>query len=267
MYIDTHAHYDHYRFRNERHALLPTLQQAGVAAVLNPAIDFDTNFTMVEKLAAYPWIHFALGIHPRRIGPWDAAQDALWESTLDQLLSTTPRVLAVGELGMDYHYTAREDVQERQEFWFRKLLRLAQRHQLPLVLHIREADADGLSVLHDFPLRESGVVHCFNEGWDIAKQYLDLGLSFGIGGSITLPEQTALRDAVRQMPLASILLETDAPFVKPHGWEPHNNNSLCLPEVAACIAACKGLTPEAVLQATTENAMRLFKFPKIEQMD
>lgn len=260
MYIDTHTHYDHYRFGKEYTQVLERIHSGDIGIVVNPAIDFSTNCRMYEKLRQFPWVYFAAGIHPSFVGDWDDALDAVWLSGLRECLTHLLRFIAVGELGMDYHHKPAEEVQERQIFWFRRQLRLAEEFHKPLILHIREADEDGIAVLREYPLQESGVVHCFNGSWDIAQQYLELGLYFGIGGSITLPDAEELRKAVAHIPLDRIVLETDAPFVKPAGWSEPLNNSLCLPQVADCIAQCKGISLEQVQHAAEENAVRLFGF-------
>lgn len=260
MYIDTHTHYDHYRFGKDYPEVLERIRKDGVKYILNPAIDFSTNAKMYEKLRSYPWIYFAAGIHPSFVGEWDDALDAVWLSGLRECLAHLSRFIAVGELGMDYHHKPAEIVHERQSFWFRRQLALAQEFHKPLILHIREADADGIAILRDYSLLESGVVHCYNSDWNTAQQYLEMGLYFGIGGSVTLPDAQVLREAVKQIPLKKIILETDAPFVKPYGWTESLNNSLCIPQVAECIAQIKGITAEEVLSRTMENAETLFSF-------
>lgn len=256
--IDTHVHYDHNSFNKTREHLLEECQNAGIDWMVNASIGFETNYTMREKLDKYPWIYYGIGIHPSRVGLPDLETDALWEEKI-RTMTTAPRVVAIGETGLDYHHGKDDLIIEHQIYWFRKLLSIADENNLPLILHIREADLDAIEILKEYPLKDSGVVHCFNSGWNVAQFYLQKGLYLGLGGAITYPEKAELRDAVQKIPLERILLETDAPYVKPVDCQSTLNTSLELPKVVQAICELKGLSKEEVIQATTENAKRLFR--------
>lgn len=177
--IDTHVHYDHKNLNKIRENLLEECQKAGIEWVVNAAIGFETNYTIREKLDKYPCIYYRIGIHPSRVGLLDLETDALWEEKI-RTMATVPRVVAIGETGLDYHHGKDDLIIEHQFYWFRKLLSIADENNLPLILHIREADQDAIEVLEEYPLKDSGVVHCFNSGWDVAQFYLQKGLYLGL---------------------------------------------------------------------------------------
>lgn len=256
MYIDTHAHYDYAGMREMRETLVPELPAHGIDCVITPAIRFESNYNMRIQLP-FPFVYYSVGIHPKYAVTMTQDEAAERLKVLDRLARNSERTAAVGEAGFDFYWRPRTEVLEIQEMLFRGQIELAERHGLPLILHIRNADEDGLRVLRSYPLTASGVVHCFQGSWETAQKYLALGLKFGIGGAVTYPEAEALRDAVRRMPADALLLETDAPFMRPIGWE-GDNSSLSLPQIAAEIAALRGQTLAEIAQITSENARALF---------
>lgn len=257
MIFDTHAHYDHKRFNSTRNVLLNQIFDCGITKIINPAISYESNFSMREKLKDYPFIKFAVGIHPNKVSLNDNNIQELQKEDTLRKLSLESRTVAIGETGLDYYYTT--DFKEKQIFWFRKHIDIAKNNSLPLILHIREATQDSINILREYSFEKTGVVHCFNEDYKIAKYYLDMGFLLGIGGSITYPEMKNLRDVVKYIPLESILLETDAPFVKPLGWN-GKNNSLSLSLIIKTIAEVRGISREKIENQTFENATKLFNF-------
>lgn len=255
--IDTHAHYDHKRFDKNRHSLLSTFAEASIAAVINPAMSFASNAKMREELKPYPWIYYGAGIHPNWVCEGDPDED---ENRAQQLrvFARDCRTVAIGETGLDYYRVTEPAQQRRQKDWFCRQIFLAKEQKLPLILHIRDADRDAVSILRTHAVSCTGVVHCFRGDFAAAKAYFDLGFLIGIGGSIAFPEETGFREAVKQIPMESILLETDAPFVRPRGYGGKSNTSMSLPIVVQEIAALKGCSGEDVVKMTTNNAVRLF---------
>ncbi len=182
-------------------------------------------------------------------------------------LADHPSVVAVGETGLDYHLARKEQHRLRQKAWFIWQIKLAHRKNLPLVLHIRDAEKDAIRILKKYKYCIlGGVCHCFCGSADLAKEYTDLGLKIGVGGALLKesPKQADLKHAVIQTPLESILLETDGPYVKPYcsiqkkQLRKARNTSLILQAVIARIAELKGISPEEVEQTTTSNAEQLF---------
>ncbi len=299
MFIDTHAHMDHVRFSSNRKEILQDTKNLGVEKIINPAIDYETNETMENVLKSYDWIYYAKGIHPNTVGVDDSADEA-WQAGLIHMLSNNPdkRTVAIGETGIDFHRLTRSSqggldeegaiTLRRQYKWFRKQMELAGAYELPLVLHIRNANVNyirktkgmsedacleyvdahkaAMKVLAEFQdvlsLAEKGVVHCFtsNEIED-AKQYIQMGYLIGIGGAVTYEENEGLREIVKEIPLDRILLETDSPYVMPVGLPGKRNTPLNIPYIAKYVAELKGLQVEEVEEVTTQNAIRLFKLP------
>lgn len=227
MIFDIHAHYDHKRFNSNRDDILKEIYNNDIIKVVNPAISYDSNFIMQEKLINYPYIYFAVGIHPKMIiQKTHKNEDIQREQSLRSLINKS-RVVAIGETGLDYHYST--EFKDRQTLWFHKHIQISQDMKLPLILHIREADNDAINILKQYFFNSNaGIVHCFNGNYQLAKTYLDMGFLLGIGGTITYSDMHDLHNVIRCVPLSSIVLETDAPFVKPLGWI-GKNNSLSLP--------------------------------------
>lgn len=257
MIFDTHAHYDHKRFNSTRDNLLNELYSNNIVKVVNPAIDYESNFTMQETLQDYSWIYFAVGIHPKMITQENHNnEDIEREESLRNLVKTS-RVVAIGETGLDYHYST--EFKSRQILWFHKQIQISQDTKLPLILHIREADNDAINILKEYSFNQNaGIVHCFNGDYQLAKTYLDMGFLLGIGGTITYPDMYELQNVIKNIPLSSIVLETDSPFVKPLGWI-GKNNSLSLPLTIKSIADIKNVDYQTVEDITFENASKLFK--------
>ncbi len=284
MIIDSHAHYAHAcyqnRFRylaeegesweireNDLPGLFGELDAQGIPMSIEPGISLTSNEAVLALAERYPNRIFpAVGVHPTRCfrERWADRKKLLeW--------SRHPRVVAIGETGLDYHHPRKEQHRLVQLGWFLWQLRLARRRQKPLVLHIRDAHEDALKILRIFfKTFPGGVVHCYQGDWETARQYLDLGLYLGIGGALLQEGSGPLQEAVERMPLERILVETDSPYVLPYCKDvlpPRQvrrlkNSSLILPRVIARIARLKGLPPRQVEQALAENARRLFGLPE-----
>ncbi len=272
MYFDSHAHYDLKAFDHVRSDLLQKIHDLGVEAVVNCAIDHESNRVMFEKLKDYDWIYYSIGIHPNQVDT-DWKFDQEWNLRMTAATMKYDRIVAVGETGLDYYRLTRdaegnldeesEIKKKRQKEWFRRQIEMSLFLKLPLILHIRDAHEDAISILKQyedqFPKQYVGVVHCYNSGLDHARRYMDMGFLLGIGGSVTRVEHEELRDAVRKVPLTSLLLETDAPYVKPAGVSGKRNSSLNLPVIAEEVAKLKQIHVREVEQVTTENAKKLFR--------
>ena len=223
---------------------------------------------MLELAAQYPERVFpAIGVHPT---------SSIFEKWSDRhklaAYANAPVIIAIGEIGLDYHYKREEQHRLKQHIWFLYQLNLAWRMKLPVILHVRDAHEDALRILRWHPAQKlGGVIHCFYGSREIAEQYLKLGYHIGIGGSVLQLEERAkdLWGAIPHIPLNRILVETDAPFILPYCKDViqpkllrrARNSSLILPAVIKKIAELKGLSPADVEKATTENVIRLFNLP------
>ena len=287
MIVDSHAHYAHASFSNAfrylswedtwvlkegtLEDLLDAMDRRGVRLSVEPGISLNFNEKILALAERYPGRIFpAMGCHPTRCihEKWSDRK------RLDDYCAR-PGVVAVGETGLDYHHPRLEQQRRKQFLWFFYQLRLARKHRLPLVLHIRDADRDAIRVLKFYKPKYGGVVHCCGEGWDVISEYLRLGLYIGIGGTLLNPARNEkLKAAIPKIPLERIVIETDSPYVLPYCKDVlppklvrrARNSSLILPRVIEEIAALQGRTPEAVEQATAENAIRLYKLPELQQL-
>lgn len=288
MIVDSHAHYAHASFSNSFRYLsweenwtmkegtlddlLGEMEKRGIAMSVEPGIALDFNERILELAQRYPGrIFSAVGCHPTR---------CIYEKWSDRGrlagYCTRPGIVAIGETGLDYHHPRQEQQRRKQYLWFLWQLRLARKHRLPLILHIRDADRAAIRILKLYRPRYGGVVHCCGEGWDIISEYLKLGLHIGIGGVLLNPARNEkLKEAVRHIPLERILVETDSPYVLPYCKDVlppkqvrrTRNSSQVLPRIIAEIAALQGRTPEEVERVTAENAIRLFRLPDVEHTD
>ena len=282
MIIDSHAHYAHASFSgNFRYLswednwilkegtleeLLEQMQERGIAISVEPGISLDFNDKILALAQRYPGRIFpAVGCHPTR---------CIYEKWSDRKrledYCTRPGVVALGETGLDYHHPREEQHRVKQFLWFLYQLRLAWKHRMPLILHIRDADADAIRVLKLLRPKYGGVVHCCGEGWEYISEYLKLGLHIGIGGVLLNPARNErLKAAVPMIPLERIVIETDSPYVLPACKDVlppklvrrARNSSLILPRVIEEIARLKGVSSEEVERMTAKNAIDLYRLP------
>ena len=285
MIIDSHAHYNNNAYKKtcrylsydkygyalkegDREQLFQELLDANVPYSIEPGVSLQSCEEVLRLCAEYPGRIFpAIGIHPTR---------SIFEKWSDRHklveYANTPGVIAIGEIGLDYHYKREEQHRMKQHIWFIYQLNLAWKMKLPVILHVRDAHEDALRILRWHPARKlGGVIHCFYGSTEIAEQYLKLGYHIGIGGSVLQLEERAkdIWEAIPHIPLDRILVETDAPFILPYCKDViqpkilrrARNTSLILPAVIKKIAELKGISAEEVEQATTDNVIRLFKLP------
>lgn len=250
--FETHAHYDDKAFDEDRDELLKQLYEEGFAYVMNIAADLKSVDSTYELTEQYDHVYAAIGIHPSETGE-------LNENNFQHVreVAMRPKVLAIGEIGLDYHYD--EPHKEIQEEWFIRQLMLARDLGKPVVIHSREATEDTMKILkskaaHGIP----GVMHCYSYSVETARELLKMGFYFGIGGVITFSNARKLVEAVEEIPLDRILLETDCPYLAPTPHRGERNSSLYIPLIAEKIAAIKDVPYHKVLDQTYKNARKLF---------
>jgi len=266
MYIDSHVHYAHKRFDNIRKTLLPQLHEAGLEAAVEAAISIDSNKNMQTLLQEYPWIFYSVGLHPNRVNE-DASLDKAWEQEILEALEH-PKVVAIGETGLDYHRlrwetsqekAASEYYKERQKLWFHRLIQLAKEKDMPLIIHTRDAHEDTLRILRQYDWGERpGVIHCFRGNIEEARAYVDLGFVLGIGGAVSFDTEEMTREALKELPLSNLILETDSPFLVPIGVLESRNTSANIPRIADLIGNLKGLGADKIMRKTAEKTKELF---------
>lgn len=253
MIFDTHAHYDDAVFDEDRLDLLDLLPKRGIKRVVNVGSDIASSRMTLALTFRYNYIYGALGIHPDCVdGLTD--MDWLW---LDESLNT-PTIVAVGEIGFDYHTTPRAEARQPQEEAFTRQLTLARAHGLPVIIHSREAAEDTMRVLETCAQGIGGVMHCFSYGVDIARTVLDMGFYIGVGGVATFKNSKKLREVIEETPLERIVIETDCPYLAPEPHRGTRNSSLNLPLVIEAVAAIKNTTPQIIEEATYRNACEMY---------
>jgi TatD DNase family protein len=257
MLIDTHVHLDDPRYDQDREAVFQRAQAAGVERFVTIGCDLSTSHSAVQLATERPYVYATVGVHPHEV----KRIESNWYTELRQLAGH-PKVVAFGEIGLDYHYEHSPREVQRQRF--REQIGLAQSLQLPLVIHTREAPADTMTILREEHADSvGGVFHCFSENASIAKQALDLGFHLSFSGIITFRNAAPLREVIRLVPDDRILIETDAPYLTPVPFRGKRNESAFVTYVAEQIAEIKygnsttGLP--LVAELTTNNARRLFK--------
>ena len=249
--FDSHAHYDSEQFDSDREQLLGwVLPEQGVVGIVNMAADLQSCQTTLELTRRYDYICGAAGVHPEEAR--ELPED--WLSQVRRYLQE-PKMVAVGEIGLDYHWLD-ACPKERQQEVFAAQLELAQELVLPVVVHDREAHGDTVEFLRKY--RPRGVVHCFSGSWETAREILGLGMYIGLGGVVTFKNARHAVEVAQNIPLDRLLLETDAPYMAPVPHRGKRNDSSLIPLVAEKIGELRGLEAQAVLDITAENAARLF---------
>lgn len=251
MIIDSHAHYDDEAFEEDREELLLSLKKNRIANVVNVSASLQGVDNTLELVEQYDFIYGALGVHPNEVAE-------LCEKDMEDIRKkcSHDRIVAIGEIGLDYYWP--EPDHEIQKKWFRRQMDLCRETNLPVIIHSREACKDTLDILREYP-DVSGIIHCYSYTREAARDYLEMGYLFGIGGVVTFQNAKKLKEAVQYIPMDRIVLETDAPYLAPVPFRGKRNSSLYIPYMIAEIARCKGISPEEVERIAWENTCRVFR--------
>jgi TatD DNase family protein len=252
MYFDTHAHYDDDAFSADRDALLSALPAAGIGRVLNPGCGVASSRTAVSLAARWAQVYAAVGLHPENCG---GCGDVDFDTI--RALCAEKKVVAIGEIGLDY-YWAENPPRDHQRAVFRRQLAMAEELDLPVIVHDRDAHADCLALVSEFPSLR-GVFHCFSGSPEMAEILLRNGWYLGFDGPVTYKNAKKAPEVIALCPMERILLETDSPYLSPVPHRGRRNDSRNLPWIAARIAEVKGVSPEIVASTAAENGRRLFR--------
>ena len=261
MYIfDTHAHYDDDWYDEDRDVLLKSMKEKNVKKICNIGATLKGCADTLKLIDEYDFFYGAIGVHPTEIEEIEAMGEEAGLALLREYLAHE-RVVAVGEIGLDYHLDSCDDeVKGLQKKWFRLQMELAQELKLPLVIHSRDAAADTYDEMKAADAGQiGGVVHCYSYSPEMAKQYVDMGFMIGVGGVVTFSNGRKLKETVEAIPLESIVLETDAPYLAPVPYRGKRNSSAYISYVAEAIADIKKIPVEGVYETTYENAHRLYR--------
>lgn len=247
--FDTHAHYDDERFRDDLEEALTAVHQSGVSLIINCGCDISSCKSTLELCDKFSFVYGAVGIHPHEAE--DAPENAV---ELIRELAKHKKAVAIGEIGLDYHYDF--SPREIQKDIFEKQLILANELDLPVIVHDRESHQDTLDLLTKY--RPKGVVHCFSGSAQMAQEIVKLGMYIGLGGAVTFKNARKPLEVAQSIPLDRLLLETDAPYMSPVPFRGKRNDSSLIPYTAEKIAEVRGEGAQFIIDTATENGKRLF---------
>lgn len=256
MLIDTHTHLDDARYESDREAVIARARETGIDSMITIGCDLSTSQAAVALANRYPFVYATVGVHPHEV---KHIEDG-WYNEFRRL-AENKKVVAFGEVGLDYHYNYSSPKEQRDRF--REQIQLARELGLPLVIHTREAQEDTIQILKDERSAEiGGVFHCFSGDAWLAKDALDLGFYLSFSGILTFQNAGRLRDIAKTVPLDRILIETDCPYLTPVPHRGKRNEPAFVRHVAEILAAVASVSDlDEIYRLTTENARRLFRIP------
>lgn len=252
MLTDTHTHLNAEQFDEDRTEAINRAQEAGVTRIVNIGINREYIPSSIALAEQYDFIYTTVGWHPV-----DAIDMMPGDLEWLEELSKHEKVVAIGEIGLDYHWDkSPKDVQQRV---FREQIRLARKVGLPIAIHNRDAHHDVLQILKEEKAAEvGGIMHCFSGSWGTAKQCIDMNFHISFGGPVTFKNAKQPKEVLAQVPLDRLLLETDSPYLTPHPYRGKRNETAYVRLVAETAAEIRGMSLEAIAEVTTANAIRLF---------
>ena len=251
MLFDTHAHYDDEHFDGDREALLASMPEKNVGLIVNPGCNIPSSRVAVELARKFDFVYAAVGIHPENCADFEPEQiEKLRE------LAKEPKVVAIGEIGLDY-YWAENPPKDLQQKVLRRQLLLAQELSLPVIIHDRDAHADTMAIVREFP-QVRGVFHCFAGSTEMARELIGMGWMLSFNGAATFKNARKAPEVIAAVPLEKLMIETDAPYLTPVPHRGQRNDSSYVRFVAEKIAEIKGLSPKEVERVTWENGRRFF---------
>ncbi len=253
MLFDTHVHLNDDQFNDDLEEVIERARLNGVERVVVVGFDEKTIKRAMELIEAYDFMYAAIGWHP--VDAIDLTDDYLkWIEEL----TAHPKVVAIGEIGLDYHWD--KSPKDVQQAVFRRQIQLAKRLDLPIIIHNREATEDVVTILEEEGASEvGGIMHCFSGSPETAKRCLDMNFYISLGGPVTFKNAVKPKEVAKEVPLERLLIETDCPYLAPHPYRGKRNEPSYVKLVAEQIAELKGVSFEEVAKATTENANRLFR--------
>ncbi len=253
MIFDSHAHYDDKQFDSDRSELLSSMGENNITRIVNVGADIASSKRAIALAEQHEFIYAAIGVHPSDISKLDNdGMRWLRENSAHR------KVVAIGEIGLDYYWDKEPEVQERQKQGFCQQLALASEVKLPVIIHSRDAASDTMEIMKNYAQGIPGVIHCFSYSREQALEYVKMGYYIGVGGVVTFKNARKLKEAVADIPVERIVVETDCPYLAPEPNRGKRNSSLNLPYVIQAIAELKGMSPEEVEDITYGNAMELY---------
>ena len=252
MIFDTHAHYDDEAFNEDREKLIDEISRSEIRKIVNVGANLATSKNSVDLSEKYDFFYAAVGVHPD-----DAAE--VNDEGIERLreLAKGKKVVAVGEIGLDYYWN--KENSDLQKTAFKRQIELARELSLPIIVHSRDAAADTMDILHETDAGKlGGVIHCFSYSPEIALESVKMGFYIGIGGVVTFKNAKKIKESVEAIPLEKIVLETDCPYLAPDPFRGKRNSSLYLEYVVKEIARLKGIDENTVMEQTFKNALNMY---------
>lgn len=259
MIFETHAHYDDKKFDSDREELLASMEEHGIGTIVNIGSNMETSRWTVEAVKRYPIMYGAVGVHPSDTGE-------MCEADLEKLreYAQQKRIVAVGEIGLDYYWD--EPEREIQKKWFEAQMDLAREVQLPMVIHSRDAAKDTKDMMKAAGAEEiGGVIHCFSYSKEMAREFLSMGFYIGIGGVVTFKNAKTLKEVAEYIPLDRLVLETDSPYLSPEPHRGKRNSSINLTYIAKAVSEIRGMDEGELIKVTQENAKRLYRMSEVSK--
>ena len=255
-YFDTHAHYDDEKFKEDREEVLDKIYDAGVTKCINMGCDIKSSKKAIEIAQNHEHIYCGVGLHPEEI-PQNEEEMLKTLSQIKELATKNKKVVAIGEIGLDYYW--RQDNKELQKEVFIKQIGLANELKLPVSIHTRDAIDDMIAIIRKYKIECGGVLHCCPFNRELVKHGLENGLYIGFGGTSTFKSSKNAKEIVNMVPNDRILIETDSPYLSPEPKRGTRNDSTNLKYIVEKLAEYKETEPEEIAKITYENAQRLFK--------
>ena len=259
MIFESHAHYDDRQFDVDREKLLENLPFQNVGVIVNVGSDIRSSKESITLAHQYDYVYAAIGVHPDEV-------DTMKEADMEELshMAKETKVVAIGEIGLDYFRKEGNAYKSVQKEWFCRQLDLAKEIEKPVIIHSRDAAEDTIQILRDFrkenpQIENPGVIHCYSYSPELAKEYVAMGFYIGIGGVVTFKNAKKLVATVAQIPLERILVETDSPYLCPEPNRGKRNDSSQIRYVIDRIADIRGIAPEEVEKQTEMNARKMYR--------
>lgn len=250
MFCDSHAHLDDARFNKDRVEVITQLQESGCPLIINVGADMRSSASSIKLAHQHGFIYASAGVHPHY------AKDMSEENISDlRQMAQEPKTVAIGEIGLDYHYD--NSPRDKQKFWFRRQIELAKELGMPIIVHCREANEDCMDIVRE--MGHYGVFHCFAGSVEMAQELINMGYYISFAGVITYKNVRKAVEVAQIVPMDRFLIETDSPYLAPEGHRGERNSPLYVRAVAEEIARIKGIAVEEVARIALENTKSLFR--------
>ena len=256
LYFDTHAHYDWEKFDVDRSELFDKFKKS-LCGLVNIGINLESAKKVKEYADEYKYMYYSIGIHPMEVEK-ENSLDLMEKIFENELKNKNSKLVAIGETGLDYHFNYPVELQKK---YFIEQIRLANKYELPIIIHSRESQKDVEKVLRENVVKKAGIMHCYSGTPEMSKKFVEMGYYLGVGGPVTRYKD--VQEMVKITPIDKIVIETDSPVLPPEPFEKHSrNNSLYLKYIVKKIAEIKGVSEEDVIKNTTQNAYKVYGIKK-----